>query len=464
MKAFLPAVSRVWRSPVVWSWAFNGLRLSSVLLLLPLLSRCLGETDFGFYFVLLNLVALVPLLDLGFLSAIARSISYAMGGATELRAHGMESVEQNQGAPNFPLLWRLMYATRALYRYLSLGVIVLLGVWGTFVAGLKIHETSDPSHAWLAWALTLVGAVFEMYSGWWNTYLRGLNKVLLCSRILALAYTIKFILSCGLLLMGVGLLSVPLASLVSSFLQRNLSRRYALRYLNAQPSTAPSRAETLQLLRTLWPNSWRVGLHCFSNYLTPHVNMILCLQVLGLSANARYGLSLQIMAILQGMASVWVQVKWPVVGQHLARQEFAPLRRILRERVSLQLVSFVLMAAVAIPMTPWLLDVLGTGKSALSLDWMLLLALNAFLETHLTSWATFISIGNRLPFLSITILTNVVSLALSFALIHFTSLGFGALVISPLLANLLYNYWRWPMDGASLLKTRWSTLMFSRQP
>jgi O-antigen/teichoic acid export membrane protein len=453
--------SRLWNSAVVWSWMFNGLRLASVLALLPLLSHFLSDADFGFYFVLLNLIAVVPLLDLGFLAAINRSLSYAMGGASELRAHGMETVDQNRGTPNFSLLWKLMHTTRVLYRHLALGVLVLLGAWGTFVASMKIHETSDPGHAWLAWALTLAGAVFEIYSGWWNVYLRGLNRVLISSRILTLTFALRLVLACGLLLVGAGLLSVPLATLVSSFLQRQISRHFALHFLSAQPAVPPERGEVMLLLRTLWPNSWRVGVHCLSNYLTPHANMILCLQVLGLSANGQYGLSLQIMTVLQGMSSVWVQVKWPIMGQHLVRHEFKALRQLMRARVGLQIASFVLMAAVAIPITPWLLAQLKTDKSVLPPQWMLLLTLNAFLEGHLTSWATFISLGNRLPFLSITILTNLLSVALSFILLRTTSLGFGALVLGPLLANAAYNYWRWPMEGARMLQTRWFTLMFS---
>jgi O-antigen/teichoic acid export membrane protein len=460
--AFLPLLPRLWNSAVIWSWAFNGLRLAAFLVLLPLLSRFLSQADFGFYFVLLNLVAVVPLMDLGFLAAINRSQSYAMGGASELRAHGLASVEQNKGAPNFPLLWKLMFTTRALYRYLALGVLVLLGAWGTFVVGLRIDETSHPGQAWLAWALTLAGAAFEMYSGWWNTYLRGLNQVLASARILSLALSLRLILASALLIAGAGLMSVPIATLISSVVQRQFSRHYAMRFLSTQPSSPPGPGEVMVLLRILWPNTWRVGVHCLSNYLAPHAAMILCLQMLGLSANAKYGLSLQIMAVLQGMASVWIQVKWPIMGQHLVRQEFPQLRHLMRERVALQLGSYVLMAIVALPAAPWLMEQLKTDKSVLALPWMVLLALNALLEAHLTSWATFISLGNRLPFLSITILTNLVSVALSFVLLRTTSLEFGALILGPLIANAACNYWRWPQEGARMLQTQWWKLMFTK--
>ena len=121
------------------------------------------------------------------------------------------------------------------------------------------------------------------------------------------------------------------------------------------------------------------------------------------------------------------------------------------------------MAGVGVGASPWLLEFLKTNKSVLPLQWMLLLTLNTLFEAHLVTWATFISLGNRLPFLSITILTNLVSLALSVTLMYSTSLGFGALVLGPLLANAAYNYWRWPMEGARMLHANWLAFMFSKQ-
>lgn len=137
-------LSRLWRSAVVWSWIFNGLRLSAVIILLPLLTKILSKPDMGFYMILNSLVAFVPLLDMGFLPAIARSISYAMAGAKELKAHGTESTGNETSGPNFPLLWQLLATTRSLYQVLALVVLFGVGAWGTFAVGLKIEETSNP--------------------------------------------------------------------------------------------------------------------------------------------------------------------------------------------------------------------------------------------------------------------------------------------------------------------------------
>jgi len=54
------------------------------------------------------------------------------------------------------------------------------------------------------------------------------------------------------------------------------------------------------------------------------------------------------------------------------------------------------------------------------------------------TWSTLIATGNRLTYLWPTVATNILSLVLSLALVHFTSLGLGALVLGPLLAGLIF--------------------------
>jgi O-antigen/teichoic acid export membrane protein len=463
MKPVGPFIRRLWGSAVVWSWAFNGLRLASSILLLPILSVVLTEADFGFYWILVSFVALMPLLDLGFGTAVGRSIGYAVGGASEIREQGVDSAENVGREPNYPLLWQLLFTTRIAYRLLALGTFVILGAWGTYWTGRHVGQSSDALHTWIAWGLTLAGGVFEMYAGWWNVYLRGLNQVLICSRIYVLAFALRLCLASLLLLAGAGLLSVPIGTLLSSLVQRVLSRRYVLRILSSHPPPVVDRAEVIALFRTMWPNSWRVGLHCLSYCLVPHGTTVICLNALGLAANAQYGLSLQIMTILYGMTSVWVAVKWPQIAQQLVRREIGSLRQTLRIRMLLQLGSFVLMAAVAIAVIPAALNWFQTGKNVIPQPWLTLMAVTAFLDLHSNTWVTFISVGNRLPFIWYTILTNAASVVLAYVLISTTSLGFGALVLAPLVANLTCNFWRWPIEGARMLETNWRSFMFFRR-
>lgn len=438
----------------------NAFRLASGLLLLPLLLRLLSEADLGMYYVFLGLVALLPIVDSAFSFNIGRYVGYAMGGATRLQAQGMVA-EAAAGEPNYRLLWQLVSATRALYRYLSLVILLLLGVAGTIIVGLRVHETARPAWTWLAWGLTVLAAAWEIYSGWWSVFLRGMNQVVASSRLSVVAYALKLALASALLLMGLGLASVPVAGLVAGFIQRSLARRQCLRLL-AAVGEASAPADVRELLATIWPNSWRVGLQLLSGYLATNAYTVMCLNWFDLAVYYQYGLSIQVMSIVAGMASVWTVVKWPLVGQYRARQDHAALRQMLWARTWLQALTFLALAAAAVALGPWLLHWLGTTKQLLPGLWLVLIGANVFLEMWASFWTVLIATENRVPSLWPTVITNLGSLTLALVLLAQTSLGLGAIVVAPLICGCGFGYWYWPLAGARSLKISWFEFTFRK--
>lgn len=460
MKNIQGIFSRLNNSAVVWSWAFNGFRLASGLFLLPLLLRKLPIEDLGIYYIFLRLIALTPIIDFGFSVSIGRYVSYAMGGATELKAQGIVPSEGHL-PPNFALLGRLSLSYQHLYRYLALATLVVLGICGTYNVGLNVLESSSPHLTWIAWGVTLLAATLEIYFGWWSAFLRGMNQVVLPAQLAVMGYALQLILAAGLLLWGYGLLSLPIASLVGTMSQRFLARRHCLKLLGNH-ALAPQEPGEPSLLRLLWPNTWRVGLQFLSAYLGTAVPTLIFAGLSGSAAFAPYGVSLQIMGICAGMASVWTAVKWALVGQYRTRQDFAALRRMLWPRIWLQSATFVLLAGFAVIAGPVVLHWLSPDKELLPANWLFLLALTAFLELQFSFWTTLLSTENRIPSVWPTVVTNIVALLLFVVLIQATSLGFRALVLSPFLAGCLFSYWYWPLAGARNLQTRWFRFTFSR--
>lgn len=447
-----PIARRLGNSTVVWSWAFNFLRLASGLLLLPLLLRELTREDLGMYYVFLNLNAIVVVLDLGFSPTLGRFITYAMGGARKLSAQGL-STEPPHGEPNYPLLWELLGTARAFYGYLVLATIVLLGTLGSLLVSRNVGETSSPGFTWIAWTVSIAAVAAETYFNVWNMVLRNMNQVLKATRIYFVTYAIRLVLACLFLVWGGGLLSLPAASLITSLLIWNLSRRACLRALSAGPQ--PATIDWRSHFRTIWPNSWRLGLYFGGTYLSSNANVLLCSEVFGLEAAGVYGLSLQVIGIAAGMAGVWTMVKWPFVGQLITRQDIPGLRRVLWPRLWLQLGTFAALAAAAIVLGPPLIRFIGSDKEFLPAAWMTLLALNGFLEAHCTVWNTLISMWNKLPMLWPTLATNAVGLALNFVFVHLPDAHAGLLVLGPLLASAALNYWFWPGYGARTLNLSW---------
>lgn len=453
--------ARLDRSTVFWSWVMNGLRLASGVVVLPLLVLKLSKPDYGMYFVFLSLSSLVPILDLGFSVSIGRAVNYAMGGATQLQAFGL-ATQPGTGTPNQTMLWQLLHTTRQLYRLLSVGVLAVVGLGGTAFLWHAVPQTSSPQITWAAWGVTLIAVAWDFYSGWWNVYLRNMNCVLASARQMVAALGLRLLLSCVLLLAGGGLLSVPVATLISSVWLRFLARRAVLGQLDKQNDPGAKAAEVKALLATLWPNSWRVGVYFLSGYLAGQANTLICLPLLGLEASGEYGFSLQLIAICSGMAQVWTGVKWPQVGQLRIKQEHAALRRLLWPRLWLQYLTYATLAAGVVVIVPALLRWGQSDKAVLPGLWLGLLAVNGLLEMNCMSWSTLISTENRLPMVWPTIISNLASLVIIVTLIQTTNFGLAVFVVVPFSLGILYNYWKWPREGARSIGVGWWHFLLNR--
>jgi O-antigen/teichoic acid export membrane protein len=451
---------RLANSTVVWSWIYNAFRLTSGIIVLPLVLRQLSEADLGMYYVLLTQLALAPIVDFGFGPTINRYVGYAMGGAKTIEAQGV-SRPGDSTAPNYPLLWQLLATTRTLYRYLTLAILVIIGIWGTYNVELRIQETSSLLITRLAWATTLVSTLLDSYFNWWSNFLRGMNEVRSAARIGIAALVVNLVIAVTLLSLGAGLLSLPVATLISAFVQRYFIRRRCLVLLKSPPPAHHSDLNELKkMLGILWPNSWRTGVQLLSGYLTINANTTICIKVFGLAANAKYRLSVQMLLIASSMANVWIMTKWPLIGQYRARHEEGLIQRVFWPRIWLQNLTFFCLAGGVVVCGPYLVRWIGGGKELLPLFWLVLLLLGTFLDLQFSAWGTLISTTNRLPYLWPTVATNVLSLVLSLILVHFTTLGLGALVLGPLLAGCLFNYWYWPFEAARGIGTTLFRFLF----
>jgi hypothetical protein len=461
-KAVRELANRLTDSAVFWSWFFNGLRLASGLFLLPIILRVLPDPDLGMYYVFLSLSALAPLVDFGFSSALSRYVSYATSGAQTIQAQGMPQMGKSQG-PNFELLWDLYRVANRLYAGLALILLVILALWGTYLVELRVDETSSPSATRVAWAVTLIATIFDIYSNRFINYLCAMDHVRTSTRYGVLAYCVRLAATAAMLLGGVGLLSLALGTFIGSFVQRSLARRRCLQLLSGAPGyQQPGKLEFLKYLKIFWPNTWRVGVQFMSGYLTVNANTAICLHVLGLESNLMYGLSVQLLTIASGMANVWVSVRWPQVSMLRAQHDTTAVRKVLWPRLWLSAMTFGLLAVCIVLIGPWMIHMLSPTKTLLPSSWLALLAVTTFFDLQFTVWTTLILTGNRMPSLWPTVATNLLSVTLALTFVHTTSLGLGALVLGPLIAGSLFNYWFWPFYAARGLNTGLLQFLFTR--
>ena len=451
---------RIWNTAVFWTWVVNVFRLASTVLLLPILLRKLTEADLSMYWQFVFLSGFSYTLDTMFATTVARQVSYATRGAADIQALGLSEEPPVSSQPNYVLLGQLFSATKLLYRIISGVVLILLGIGGTLLISRLAAQTSDPTTTWVAWGVMIAGSCLELYAGYWLVFLRGMNQVVLSTRMAACVYGLKLLLSAILLLAGLGLLAVPLASLVTGILPRLLARRVIRRLLAEQ--FRKDRSRDRELVSKIWPTSWRMGMVGLSyNVLLVGFGAIIT-ETLG-AKEYRYQFSYNVLhTVAGGMAGAWTFVKWPAVMQLRVANDLAGLRKLLWPRIWLQTLTFCGLAGAAVVAGQPILDFIAPSKELLPPFWFALLAVQALMEINYVFWTTLLTSENRIPSMWAAVATNLAALGLGFALVKATNLGLGSFVVAPLIANLAFNYWYWPRAGAKLLGESWFGYMFRK--
>jgi hypothetical protein len=453
-------LQRLYESPAAWSWLFNGLRLGTALAILPLLLHSLTAEEMGVHFVLINMLVLLPALDAAVAFNLSRFVAHAMNGAQHLQAQGLCAPPAGT-APNYVLVWQLIDATRCLYRCFALIVVTVLAAYGYLVLSLRIEEVPQPATVWLALGLSIVGAACDIYWGYWGTFLKGMEQVLPAVRWQTAGYAIRLVLAAALLVAGLGLLSLPVAGLAGSLVQRLFTRRRCLRLLNPnRPRDRPGSVRTVLL--ALFPNSWRMGLQMLSQLVLVNGCSYLSVHQFGLATNASYGLSLQLFSIAATLSAVWSSVRWPTVNRLRFQHDFPALRALISQMFRRQTLTYLTLASLALVFAPTLLGMLGSDSSLLPLGLLVAVAVNQLLDLNFSFWTTLLAAENKIPSLWPTVASNLSALLVAATLIAVTNAGVSALILVPLSVGLIFNYWYWMIRGCLTLDIRAKHLGWAR--
>ena len=79
------ATINIGKQDVIWSYLGTFFRVSTNILLLPLLVYFLTQEELGLWYVFASVAQLVVLFDFGFAPTFARNISYIWSGASQVK-------------------------------------------------------------------------------------------------------------------------------------------------------------------------------------------------------------------------------------------------------------------------------------------------------------------------------------------------------------------------------------------
>jgi O-antigen/teichoic acid export membrane protein len=437
-------IENIGKRDIAWSYAATIFRVGAGIILWPFILSQMSAETVGIWNVMITIMGFISLLDFGFQPSFARNISYIFSGVTKLQKVGIQAAESD-GNVNYALLKGTLNAMRKFYRWMALGVFVILGTAGTAYFYYILQKYSgDRTDAMIAWILLIAINSYNIYTLYYNALLLGKGYIRRERQIMILSQSIYLCLAIILIYAGFGLTAIVASQAVSIVLQRILSYRiFFTKELKQQLSNAEAE-DTKDILRAISPNAVKVGLTQLGGFCVTKSALLIGSAFLTLEETACYGITLHIIDILARCSTVYYQSITPKIAQSRANKDVIKLKYYFVCSIGILVATFLLGGAAIAFLGNWGLNMIGSETKFLPTIMLCVMLLVYLLETNHSIAAGFISADNRIPFFIPSLLSGLGTVVLLWLFLSIFKWGVWGMILSQGIAQLVYQNWKWP--------------------
>lgn len=443
----LPGFAEIGRKDVVWNYLATFLRIASSVLLLPAILNKMPAEMVGVWTVFITISFLTSLLDFGFNASFTRNVSYVLSGVTDLRVKGYEQAPAGQPT-DYGLLRGLIQAMRWYYRGLGILVAFLLLTIGTWYLHSVLRSyQGDTTDIYIAWAILIVLNCYSLYTFYYDSLLQGIGYVMRSKQISIAGNASYLVLAFVLIMLGYGLIAIVSAQLVSVVLIRALSYRLFFTKERAAKLKAATARSSHELIRILMPNAVKIGLTSLGGFLISRSSVLIGGLYLTLDELASWGITLQLIGVVATMAGIYTATYQARIVNLRVAGKPDMIQRIYIRGQYLLLLTFAAGAVAIVWIGPWALGLIRSETSLMPAVFTLLAVFVSLLETNHATAGNILLTKNEVPFFRASLISGaciVAGLILGF---RFTDLGIYTMVIVPLIVNVAYQSWKWPLEA-----------------
>lgn len=408
----------------------RGWNVGAGLFTIVVIAHFLSPELQGYYYTFNSLIALQIFVELGLNFAITQFASHEMAHLNWLpngTVSGDEEAKRRlQSLMHFALSW--------------FGVAALLMIIFLLPAGLYFFNSGSSvsvavSNVSIPWTLLVIFAAANLFVAVAAAILEGCGKVAqvavlrLWQSIFAVSM-VWVILSLGGHLYALTISSLMMALVGFTWLWIN--HRMFFKDLIAHRTPLPG----MSWRREIWPFQWRIAVSWMSGYLIFQLFNPLLFKTHGPIAAGQMGMSLQIIAAMNGVAMTWITTKAPTFGQLIASKQTKVLDALFFRALG-QSFSFLILGVVSLLLVLFYLSMSASPYAArvLPLPLFSFLCLVCLANHIVFAEASYLRAHKQEPFMMLSVLTGITTVSL--ALLFVPPFGVAGAVYSYSIAALL---------------------------
>jgi O-antigen/teichoic acid export membrane protein len=433
------------KADLFWNYAATFLKIGSSILLMPIILHKMSPESVGIWNIFLTISFFLSLVDFGFNTSFTRNITYIFSGVKELKTTGYAQAEANQ-EQDYGLLKGIIQAMRGFYLKLAIGIFLLLISLGTYYISY-ILKNYHGNHflIYVSWILFIIVNTYNLYTLYYETLLLGKGLIKQSKQFIILGQAIYLFITSIFIIYGFDLLSIVIGQFCSVILVRILSYRlfFTKQMLNHLKETVSSNSQ--EILKTIMPNAIKMGLTSLGGFLVQRSTVLIGSFFLSLEQIGSYGISLQVINVIAGLAVIYQSTYLPKINQLRVAGDLHNLKQLHLKSKYLYIGTFLIGSAAIYFIGPWALQLLHSKTQLVAPPILIIMFLVAFIENNIIISSNIILSKNEIPFYKASLISGVfIVLGLIF-MFKYSNLGIANLVIVPLLVDLMYQGWKWPM-------------------
>jgi len=447
---------KITRTDVLWNYIATFFKISSSLLLLPLILRKLPSEDVAIWTIFSSIAALVFLIDFGFNSSFSRNVTYIFSGVKTLQKEGHETKVTFSDDINYPLLKGLLGAMRWFYSRISLILFILLATIGTvYISRLLIDYHGIKNNIYIAWFLFISINTYNLYTLYYDALLEGRGLIRISKQITILGHLLYLLVSVIANYLGAGLISLVVAQLLSIIVIRTISQRKFFTPEIVSNLKSAAGEDKKDILRAIYPNALKYGVTSLGGFMIQKSSIFIGSLFLALPAIASFGVTKQIMDISVGVANISLATFLPQIANLRIVGNYERIKVIYIKGVMMANGIFILAALTVILFGPFLLHVIKSNTN-FNTNVLIIVAISSLIGLNSGIAGAVISTKNHIPFVKPSLLSGIGTVLLLFVFFKFTNLGLIGMALAPGIIDLCYQGWKWPLVVIQELELKFS--------
>jgi len=393
----------------------------------------------GYYYTFGSLIAIQTFFELGFTNIITQFVAHEVSHLQITKENSFEGEQLYQSR-----LSSLLHFSLKWYTIASLLFFVIVFLIGLYFFNNNVDPTENVDWQ-IPWIIICTATAVKMFQSPFTAILTGLNKVVEMNEIMfiqqvitPLVMWILLITHCGLYVVGV---SSVVAVLVWFFY---IIKKGDLKELLINIYKIPVK-ENVDYMKEIFPYQWRIAISSLSGYFIFYFLTPIIFKYQGAVISGQVGMAISIISAIQSFSMSWLNTKVPLYSQLIARKEYTELDTIFNKTMKQMIIVCVFLMVCAFIFLSGLDWFKVTYNGELLSDrclkgWPLLFLMLGYITDQFSfSWATYLRCHKKEPFMTISLITGVLCLAVIYVSAKYSTIFYVILLYA--LTRILMTPW-----------------------